>query len=264
VRQEGDIVGRIVTRRPLWQEVALLLVVVAVLSFVLQTFAARVYLIPSESMEPTLWGHDGRGDRIVVEKLSYDVGSPRPGDVVVFKGPSESWNDGHGSSRSSNPVVRALENAGAVFGLARPDENDLVKRVIAVGGQTVRCCDAGGRVTVDGTPLRESYVVANHGSVEDISPGAEPGLGDFPLPASVSACSAADVFRRYRCFGPVTVPAGMLWVMGDNRGHSGDSRAHQDDRYHGMVPVSDVRGKAVFRIWPLSRIGVIGARDPRR
>ena len=141
--------------RSFWREIPILIVVALLLSFLLQTFIARVYLIPSESMEPTLHGCPGcTGDRIVVEKISYRFGDPKPGDVVVFRGP-ESWSEGYSSTRSDNVVVRGLQEVGSLVGVVPPDENDLVKRVIATGGQTVECCDDQGRVLVDGKPLDE-------------------------------------------------------------------------------------------------------------
>jgi len=238
-------------QRPLWQEIPILLLIAAVLSFLLQTFIARVYMIPSESMEPTLIGCKGcTGDRIVVEKLSYDFGDPQPGDVVVFKGPSSSWNVDYTSIRSGNPVVHGLQNALSIFGLVPPDENDLVKRVVAIGGQTVQCCDVAGRIEVNGKSVVEPYIHFGN-------------PGDFDLPPGVQACSVADPFRDRRCFGPIKVPNGNLWVMGDNRADSADSRFHTNDEFHGTVPVADVRGKAVFKIWPLSRVGTVRSGNPQ-
>ncbi len=119
------------------------------------TFIARPYLIPSESMEPTLHGCNGCvGDRIMVDKLTYRFSSPEPGDVVVFKGPPN-WNVGYKSIRSDNTAVRWVQNALSFVGFVPPDENDLVKRIIAVGGQTVQCrADTG--LTVDGKPLERA------------------------------------------------------------------------------------------------------------
>ncbi|NUS43813.1 MAG: signal peptidase I [Mycobacteriaceae bacterium] len=244
-------------QRPLWQEIPILLLIAMVLSFLLQTFIARVYLIPSQSMEPTLHGCPGCvGDRIVVQKLSYDFGKPKPGDVVVFKAPSSSWDEGWVSTRSHNAVIRSVQNFGSLLGLVPPDENDLVKRVVATGGQTVKCCDARGRVEVDGKALDEPYVQSDGNAGED-----KPG--DFVLPQGVTACTDADPFRAQRCFSQITVPDGNVWVMGDNRANSRDSRYHVVDQYQGTVPISDIRGKAVFRIWPLNRIGTISSPNPQ-
>ncbi|WP_242676914.1 signal peptidase I [Rhodococcus sp. ABRD24] len=228
--------------RSFWREIPILILVALVLSFLLQTFIARVYLIPSESMEPTLHGCPGcTGDRIVVEKISYRFGDPEPGDVVVFRGPA-SWSENWDSTRSSNVVIRGFQEVGSLVGLVPPDENDLVKRVIATGGQTVECCDDQGRILVDGKPLDEPYVTM-----------------DFPFVPGAQTCDTA--VRSGRCFGPVTVPEGNLWVMGDNRSNSSDSRFHVSDELQGTVPVDNVIGKATFIVLPPSRWGTISSPD---
>lgn len=237
------------------------------LYYLVLTFVARPYLIPSESMEPTLHGcHGCVGDRILVEKVSYAcvpfthrrrcLGSPQPGDVVVFRGPP-SWNVGYKSIRSTNTALRWVQNTLSVVGFVPPDENDLVKRVIAVGGQTVQCRNDTG-VTVDGKHLDEPYLDP---SVLMVDPAVYPCLGPE--------------------FGPVTVPAGRLWVMGDNRTHSADSRAHcdttgaQTDPLHrvlcngpdaaaGTVPVVNVIGKTRLIAWPPSRWGLVRAINPQQ
>jgi signal peptidase I len=235
------------------REFALLAVIAITLYYVMLTFVARPYLIPSQSMEPTLHGCPGCvGDRILVDKLSYRFGSPQPGDVVVFKGPP-SWNINYKSIRSSNTAVRWMQNALSFIGFVPPDENDLVKRVIAVGGQTVECRD--DILTVDGKPLKEPY----------LNPAT---LGPEP---AVCRYGGSD-------FGPVTVPPGRLWVMGDNRTQSADSRAHCTripadaqksaictvDPASGTVPVSNVIGKARFIVWPPSRWGGVGSVNPQQ
>ncbi|GAA2799328.1 signal peptidase I [Mycolicibacterium pallens] len=236
------------------REGAILVAIAIVLYYVMLTFIARPYLIPSESMEPTLHGCAGCvGDRIMVDKVTYRFGDPRPGDVIVFKGPPN-WNVGYKSIRSTNTVVRYIENALSVVGFVPPDENDLVKRVIATGGQTVQCrADTG--LTVDGKPLTEPYL------------NAQTMMAD-PL---VYPCLGNE-------FGPVKVPDGRLWVMGDNRTHSADSRAHctstpadaqkgilcTGDPTAGTVPVSNVIGKARFIAWPPSRWGGVSSFDPQQ
>jgi signal peptidase I len=236
------------------REFVILAVIAVVLYYVMLTFVARPYLIPSESMEPTLHGCAGCvGDRIMVDKLSYRFGSPHPGDVIVFKGPP-SWNAGYKSIRSNNTALRWVQNALSFIGFVPPDENDLVKRVIAVGGQTVQCrADTG--LTVNGKPLKEPYL-------NPATMMADP---------SVYPCLGSE-------FGPVTVPPGRLWVMGDNRTHSADSRAHctsvpaealkgvlcTGDPMSGTVPVSNVIGKARFIVWPPSRWGGVGSVNPQQ
>ncbi|WP_405165938.1 signal peptidase I [Nocardia sp. NBC_01499] len=228
-------------QRPFWQELPVLVVIAAVIAALLVNFVGRPYVIPSESMEPTLHGCAGcTGDRIYVEKLSYYWGDPKPGDVVVFVGPP-SWNDTYQSTRSHNSVVRGVQNFFSFFGLVPPDENDLVKRVIAVGGQTVQCCDAQGRVLVDGKPGDEPYARYTI----PYTPGQTFGVGGG------------------REFAPIKVPDGNIWVMGDNRNNSRDSRAHTSDDLHGTVPVSNVRGEAVFKIWPPGRIGPVRSESPQ-
>ena len=232
-----------------------ILVSIALVFYVgVMTFIARPYLIPSESMEPTLHGCSGCvGDRVVVDKMVYHFSQPEPGDVVVFKGPS-AWNAGYKSNRSTNTVIRAIQNALSFVNLIPPDENDLVKRVIAVGGQTVQCRVATG-LTVDGKRLTEPYL-----DPETMS--ADPA--EFP-------CLGSE-------FGPVKVPDGRLWVMGDNRTHSLDSRGHcasnpadfqkglicTGDPEQGTVPVGNVIGKARFIAWPPGRWGGVRSIDPQQ
>jgi signal peptidase I len=215
-----------------WRELPILVLTALVLTFLIQTFLARVYVIPSASMEPTLHGCPGcTDDRVLVDKLTYRFRDPRPGDVVVFRG-TDSWGSEFTSQRSDNVLIRGLQQAGSVIGLAPPDERDFVKRVIAVGGQTVQCCDKQNRVTVNGVALNESYAVfAGHEPQEE--------------------------------FGPVTVPQGNLWMMGDNRNNSADSRRHIADQRMGTVPVSNVIGKARVIVLPLSRWQTIADPNPQ-
>jgi signal peptidase I len=241
-------------KRGALRETAILAAIAVVLYYVMLTFVARPYLIPSESMEPTLHGCAGCvGDRILVDKLTYRFTSPQPGDVIVFKGPPP-WDIGYKSIRSHNAAARAVQNALSFVGFVPPDENDLVKRVIAVGGQTVQCRAATG-LTVNGKRLSEPYLNA---STMMADPAIYPCLGTE--------------------FGPVVVPQGRLWVMGDNRTHSADSRAHctsvPDDALKGLlctgdptagtVPVGNVIGKARFIVWPPSRWRGVGPVNPQQ
>ncbi len=182
-------------------------------------------------MAPTL----NVGDHVIVNKLAYRSNSPQPGDVIVFKGPPN-WNIGYKSIRSDNTAVRWVQNALSFIGLVPPDENDAVKRVIAVGGQTVECRVSTG-LTVDGKLLDEPYL-------DPITMMADPKI--YP-------CLGNE-------FGPVKVPDGRLWVMGDNCTHSADSRARcgntpaeaqrgllcTGDPMPGTVPIDNVIGKARF------------------
>jgi signal peptidase I len=172
------------------REAAILLTIALILYYVMLTFVARPYLIPSESMEPTLHGCAGCvGDRIMVDKMTYRFSSPEPGDVVVFKGPP-AWNIGYKSIRSDNPAVRWVQNVLSFVGFVPPDENDLVKRIIATGGQTVQCrADTG--LTVDGKKLVEPYLDP---ATMMADPAVYPCLGNE--------------------FGPVTVPKDRVWVTG--------------------------------------------------
>ncbi|MCK8612647.1 signal peptidase I [Gordonia sp. C13] len=238
----------------LLREVVIIVGCVLLLTWVLQTFIGRQYVIPSESMESTLIGCDGcTNDRIVIDKLVYRFGDPEPGDVVVFKGPSESWNGAWVSPRSTNPVVHKAQDALSWFGFAPPDENNLVKRVIATGGQTIECRnDEGVGVKVDGKPLREPYINMELQRETLAAYGPDSGVSDKLPP-----CLGPD-------FGPIKVPEGNVWVMGDNRLNSQDSRYHVDDQYQGTVPVSDIRGKVRTIIYPFSRIGGVGSIDPQQ
>jgi signal peptidase I len=222
-------------RIPRWVEIPVLIAVVALITFSVQTFLFRVYVIPSESMEQTLYGCSGCvDDRVLVDRVVYDFTSPRPGDVVVFKGPPK-WSDNEVSpAKPTGFLAEAGDWAGQFIGLTPQSEVDFVKRVIAVGGQTVYCCDADNHVVVDGKPLSEPYLYW------------WPGRG-----------------TKQASFGPVTVPAGELWMMGDNRNDSDDSRLQAGGGAAGAVPVSDVIGKVRTVIWPFSRIGGVGDHDPQ-
>jgi signal peptidase I len=222
-------------KQPLWRELLTLLAIALVLTFLIQTFLGRVYSIPSGSMEQTLHGCTGcTGDRVLVDKLVYDFRDPSPGDVVVFEGP-DAWTENDIAPQGpSNPVVRGLQWLGSLVGLAPPNERDFVKRVIAVGGQTVQCCDDKWRVLVDGKPLDEPYVYWQNG--------------------------VPDGRQR---FDAVTVPEGTLWVMGDNRSDSCDSRCQGGGGLRGVVPINKVIGKVRYIVLPPGRWRGVGDHNPQ-
>jgi signal peptidase I len=217
-------------RGSLLKELPILLVIAFVLALLVKTFLVQAFFIPSGSMEQTLHGCTGcTGDRVLVNKVPYWFGEPKPGDIVVFKGP-ETWAPEVTVAPASNWFTGSLLWLGRAVGVAPPSDEDFVKRVIATGGQTVQCCDTQGRVTVDGKPLDEPYIYQN-----------------TPI--------------DQRPFGPVTVPQGRLWVMGDHRSNSADSRVHLTDKFSGTVAVDDVIGKAALIVWPLNRFSILHAPD---
>jgi len=200
---------------PVWQESILLLAIALILAIGIKFFFIQAFYIPSPSMEPLFV----KNDRILVQKVSYWFGgSPSRGDIVVFKDPGN-WLPADESSSASNPFTKTLEAVGLY-----PSGGHLVKRVIGVGGDTVTCDPSKdqGRLEVNGHALNEkSY-----------------------LPDGTAPCSEPFTAK---------VPAGHLWVMGDNRGDSSDSRAHQDEPGHGFVDDDLVVGKVWSLIWPWSR-----------
>ena len=221
---------------PLWRELLVLGATALVLTVLIQTFLARVYVIPSQSMEETLHGCPGcNNDRVLVDKLVYDFTDIEPGEVVVFRGPETWGNNDFTSNRSDNPIVAGIQSIASLVGLAPPDERDFVKRVIAVGGQTVECCDEQHRVKVDGKPLDEPYIYWQ--------PGTSP--------------------ENHDPFEPVKVPEGHLWVMGDNRTNSTDSRKQGGGGVAGTVPEDNVIGKARVIVLPPSRWQGIGDHNPQ-
>jgi signal peptidase I len=222
-------------KRSLWKELPILIVVALVLTILIQQFVAKVYMIPSGSMETTLHGCTGcTGDRILVDRVTYDFKDPSPGDVVVFKGPPAWTASEIPPQGSKNFIVQGLQFVGGLIGFAPPDERDYVKRVIATSGQTVQCCDAQNRVIVDGKALDEPYIHWDAGQPP-----------------------------RQTDFAPVKVPEGQLWVMGDNRNNSDDSRFQGGGGLNGTVPVANVIGKARIIVLPPSRWGGVTDHNPQ-
>lgn len=230
-----------VKRLPWLVETLLIVLSVLVVVGLFQTFIGRQYVIPSGSMEPTLHGCEGcTNDRIFTEKISYYGSDPEPGDVVVFAG-TDSWNEGFTSPRSNNPVVSTIQDGLSFLSLAPPDENDLVKRVIATGGQTVSCEPGDPSVMVDGKPTDQSFVMQPSQYPIDESRGSEACGGPY--------------------FGPVTVPEGRFFMMGDNRTNSADSRMHIHDGMVGTIPRENIRGKVQFIFFPFNRMSSVDDPD---
>jgi signal peptidase I len=205
------------------RELPFLILIALVLALLIKTFLVQAFYIPSGSMENTLH----IGDRVLVNKLVYRIRDVHRGEIIVFRGPT-SWQDNpeFTTSEPGNPISRFFHDIGSALGVAAPSSKDFIKRVIGVAGDHVVCCDPQGHVTVNGHALTEPYLY----------PGAKPSETPFD----------------------VTVPKGRLWVMGDHRNMSADSRAHISDGEDGTIPTGNVIGRAFIRVWPPSDWGTLG------
>ena len=204
------------------RETAIVVVSALVLSVIIKTFLVQAFFIPSGSMEDTL----AVGDRVLVSKLAPGPLDVHRGDVVVFVDPG-GWLEQRSDERSG--LQRGLEEALTFVGLLPQNAGEhLIKRVIGLGGDTVECCDADGRLMVNGVGIDEPY----------LKPGVDSSENEFA----------------------VTVPENHLWFMGDNRSNSQDSRAHQGDPGGGAVPMRNVVGTAMLILWPLDHWTVL--RNP--
>ncbi|HSF26830.1 MAG TPA: signal peptidase I [Actinomycetes bacterium] len=203
-------------RRPMVVEIAIVVVLSLALSALIKTFLVQAFYIPSGSMENTLQ----LGDRILVNKLATRFDDLHRGDVVVFEDPG-GWLHPEDLPQREGLAKLAHDVFVGLGVLPSEQAGDLVKRIIGLPGDHVVCCDDQGRVTVNGVALSEPYLY----------PGNEPS--DTPF--------------------DVKVPAGQMWVMGDHRQVSQDSRAHQEQTLHGMVPMADVVGRVFVVIWPFDR-----------
>ncbi len=212
--------------RSFWKELPILIGIALVLALLIKTFLVQAFSIPSDSMQNTLQ----QGDRVLVDKLTPWFGSePERGEVVVFHDP-DNWLAGEPTTDPN-----ALQTFLSWIGLMpSAEEKDLIKRVVGVGGDTVEC-KGTGPLTVNGKALDDrSYVY----------PGNTP-------------CSVDDQGGQFK----VKVPEGSIWVMGDHRQNSRDSRYNQSDKHHGMVPVKEVVGRAVVIAWPINRWDTLPVPD---
>ncbi|MFM8446691.1 MAG: signal peptidase I [Candidatus Nanopelagicaceae bacterium] len=202
------------------REIPALLIVAVIVSLIIKTFFVQFFYIPSGSMENTLQIKD----RVAVNKVPFLSREIHRGDVVVFHDPANwlpTWNNQEGNKY----IHKAKELLVAVGILPNPTKQFLVKRVIGVGGDNVQCCSAKGKLLVNGKETNEPYIFA----------GNEPSDMKFN----------------------VTVPKGKVWVMGDHRGASADSRYHQDDINKGFVPEQEIVGRVVAVIWPFKNAKLI-------
>jgi signal peptidase I len=205
------------------REFPILVIVALAVSLVIKTFLVQFFYIPSGSMENTLQIND----RVAVNKLPFISKNIDRGDVVVFRDPSNWLPEPYANTQ--NQIIEKIKEGLVLVGvLPNPAKQYLVKRVIGVAGDTVVAKD--GVVTINGKKAEEPYIFA----------GNKPSEVDFNI----------------------TVPAGKIWVMGDHRGASADSRYHQDDVNNGFVPVSRVTGRVVAIIWPFKNAGTVPSQNP--
>lgn len=208
----------------LLRELPILVVVALVVSLFIKSFLVQFFYIPSGSMENTLQVQD----RVAVNKLPFISRQISRGDVVVFRDP-DNWLP-EASDYSSNQVIAKIKSGLVAVGvLPNPAKQYLVKRVIGVAGDHVVCCTKDEKLSVNGLAITEPYIFA----------------GNIPSDLKFD----------------ITVPAGKIWVMGDHRGASADSRYHQDDINKGMVPLARVTGRVFAVIWPLKNATYIPRID---
>jgi signal peptidase I len=208
----------------LLRELPILVVVALVVSLFIKTFVVQFFYIPSGSMENTLQIKD----RVAVNKVPFISRSINRGDVVVFRDP-DNWLPEIVDYDTNKYVSKAKSALVAVGVLPNPTKQYLVKRVIGVEGDHIVCCTKAGNLTINDVEVTEPYIYA----------GNKPSEMKFD----------------------VTVPKGKLWVMGDHRGASADSRYHQEDINKGFVPISRVTGRVVAVIWPFKNITYVPKVD---
>ena len=207
-------------KRSFFQEFPFLIVVALVVSLFIKSFIVQFFFIPSGSMENTLQ----IDDRVAVNRLPFISNDIKRGDVVVFRDP-DNWLPAADMETAPFVIAKAKAALVAVGVLPNPAKQYLVKRVVGVEGDRVICCTTTGKITVNGQEMIEPYIFA----------------GNVPSDMNFD----------------VTVPKGKLWVMGDHRGASADSRFHQDDINKGFVPLNRVTGRVLAVIWPVKNISLV-------
>jgi signal peptidase I len=208
----------------LLKELPVLVVVALVVSLLIKTFLVQFFYIPSGSMENTLQVKD----RVAVNKLPFLSKTINRGDVVVFRDP-DNWLPEITDYQTNQYIAKVKSGLVAVGVLPNPAKQYLVKRVVGVAGDRIVCCTNSGNLTINGVEVKEPYIFA----------GNKPSEMKFD----------------------VTVPKGKLWVMGDHRSASADSRYHQEDINKGFVPLSRVTGRVVAIIWPFKNITYVPKVD---
>jgi len=204
----------------LLREFPILVIVALAVSIVIKTFLVQFFYIPSGSMENTLQIND----RVAVNKVPFIGKSIKRGDVVVFRDPDNWLPEPYVGDQ--NKFLAVVKDAFVAVGvLPNPAKQYLVKRVIGVAGDKVECCSKDKKLMINGIEIEEPYIFAGN--------------------------TASDTNFN------VTVPAGKVWVMGDHRGASADSRFHQDDINNGMVPTAKITGKVVGIIWPIKNLSLV-------
>jgi signal peptidase I len=206
----------------LLRELPVLVITALAVSLVIKTFLVQFFYIPSGSMENTLQIND----RVAVNKVPFFGKSIGRGDVVVFRDP-DNWLPEPYAADENKYLSKVKEGFVAVGVLPNPAKQYLVKRIIGIAGDKVECCSKNKKLMINGVEIEEPYIFSGN--------------------------SASDTNFN------VTVPEGKIWVMGDHRGASADSRFHQDDINKGMVPISKVTGKVVGIIWPFKNLGFVSS-----
>ena len=211
-------------KRSFLKEFPFLIVVALVVSLFIKTFIVQFFFIPSGSMENTLQ----IDDRVAVNRLPFISNNIKRGDVVVFRDP-DNWLPAADIETAPFVIAKLKSALVAVGVLPNPAKQYLVKRVVGVAGDRVICCTTTGKITVNGKEMVEPYIF------------------DGNVPSDMNF--------------DVTVPKGKLWVMGDHRGASADSRYHQEDINKGFVPLNRVTGRVLAVIWPIKNISLVSNVD---